>query len=47
VLGLAVDPEAGPWEMPILPEGHVLGEPRPLFRKLDESLIEEERARLG
>jgi len=47
VLGLAGDPEAGPWEMPILPEGHVLGEPRPLFRKLDESLIEEERARLG
>ena len=47
VLNLPGDPEAGPWEMPELPEGHLLGEPRPLFKKLDESLVEEERARLG
>ena len=47
VLGLSGDPEAGPWAIPELPEGHVLGEPCPLFKKLDESIIEEERARLG
>lgn len=47
VLGLSGDPEAGPWEFPELPEGHQLGEPRPLFKKLDDAVVEEERARLG
>ncbi len=47
MLGLTGDPQAGPWEMPVLEEGHALGEPKPLFKKLDASIIEEERGRLG
>jgi methionyl-tRNA synthetase len=37
----------GRWEPSALPPGQKLREPRPLFKKLDDSLIEEERARLG
>ncbi len=47
VLGLSGDPWAGPWAAPELAEGHVLGEVAPLFKKLDDSIVEEERARLG
>jgi methionyl-tRNA synthetase len=37
----------GKWEPSALPVGQALREPKPLFRKLEPSLIEEERARLG
>ncbi len=37
----------GAWESSELPPGQVLREPKPLFRKLDPDLIDEERARLG
>jgi len=37
----------GHWEPGDLPPGQALREPAPLFRKLDESVIEEERRRLG
>jgi len=36
----------GTWAPSALPAGQVLREPAPLFRKLDESVIEEEYARL-
>lgn len=35
------------WKPGYLEPGQVLGEIRPLFRKLDEAIVEEERARLG
>jgi methionyl-tRNA synthetase len=35
------------WEPSQLRAGQSLREPAPLFRKLDESIVEEERARLG
>ena len=38
---------SGRWEPSQLPAGQVLQPPAPLFRKLDESIIIEERARLG
>jgi len=38
---------SGRWEPSQLPPGRALRKPEPLFRKLDESIIEEERARLG
>lgn len=47
ILGLEGDPLAGPWAMPEIADGHTLGQPAPLFKKLDASIIEEERARLG
>jgi methionyl-tRNA synthetase len=37
----------GAWKPSELPPGQVLREPEPLFRKLDESVVEEERARIG
>ena len=37
----------GCWEPSDLPLGQRLREPAPLFKKLDESVIEEERSRLG
>ena len=37
----------GRWEPSQLPAGQALQQPAPLFRKLDESIVEEERARLG
>ena len=36
----------GSWEPSTLPAGQTLREPRPLFRKLDESVVEEERRRI-
>jgi methionyl-tRNA synthetase len=36
----------GPWAPSQLPPGQALREPAPLFRKLDDSVIEEETARL-
>ncbi|HMN11679.1 MAG TPA: methionine--tRNA ligase [Bellilinea sp.] len=35
------------WEPVILAPGHRFNKPEPLFKKLDSSIIEEERARLG
>jgi methionyl-tRNA synthetase len=37
----------GRWEPSQLPPGQPLREPRPLFKKLDESVVEEELARMG
>jgi methionyl-tRNA synthetase len=37
----------GKWEPSQLPPGQPLRQPHPLFKKLDESVIEEERTRLG
>jgi methionyl-tRNA synthetase len=37
----------GRWEPSQLQQGQVLQKPEPLFRKLDDSLVAEERARLG
>jgi methionyl-tRNA synthetase len=36
----------GTWAVSALPPGQALREPAPLFKKLDESVIEEEYARL-
>jgi methionyl-tRNA synthetase len=36
----------GTWAVSELPAGQALREPAPLFKKLDESVIEEEYARL-
>jgi methionyl-tRNA synthetase len=46
---LRYDPQKGRgrWEPSQLPAGQVLNQPAPLFKKLDESIVEEERARLG
>jgi methionyl-tRNA synthetase len=42
------DSEAtGAWKPSELPPGQMLRKPQPLFKKLDESVIEEERARMG
>ncbi len=38
---------SGRWEPSNLQPGQALVQPEPLFRKLDESVVEEERARLG
>jgi methionyl-tRNA synthetase len=37
----------GAWERREIPAGRRLPKPRPLFKKLDESIVEEELARLG
>jgi len=37
----------GKWEASQLPAGQVLRQPGPLFKKLDVSIVDEERARLG
>ena len=42
------DSEArGEWKPSELPPGQMLRQPKPLFKKLDESVIEEERGRIG
>ena len=38
---------SGKWEPSRLRPGQALKQPFPLFRKLDESIVEEERSRLG
>jgi len=38
---------AGRWEPSLLQPGQPLNQPAPLFKKLEESVVEEERARLG
>jgi len=47
VLRYRSDEVEGKWEASKLPEGQLLREPQPLFRKLEASIVEEERARLG
>jgi len=37
----------GEWKASDLPAGQVLRQPKPLFKKLDEDVVEEERARIG
>lgn len=37
----------GHWAFETLPAGRALGQPSPLFKKLDDSVIDEETARLG
>jgi methionyl-tRNA synthetase len=37
----------GEWKASRLPPDQVLRQPKPLFKKLDEDVVEEERARLG
>jgi len=46
-LGFATGPAAQGWKLVRPAAGQALGEPRPLFVKLDEKVIEEETARLG
>ncbi len=46
-LGFKSGPDAVGWSMTRPTAGQMLGEPRPLFVKLDEAVIEEETARLG
>ncbi len=38
---------AGIWKRTVIPSGRQLPQPSPLFRRLDESVVEEELARLG
>jgi methionyl-tRNA synthetase len=38
---------SGEWKASELPPGQALRQPHPLFEKLDESVVEEERTRLG
>ncbi len=40
-------PASGRWQPSQLPTGQALERPKPLFRKLDDSIVEQERARLG
>lgn len=47
VLRYRPGPAAGRWEPSSLKAGQALVQPAPLFRKLEESVVEEERARLG
>jgi hypothetical protein len=35
------------WQPQAVPEGQKLKEPKPLFVKLDESIVEEETKRIG
>ncbi len=48
-VGLLYQPDgaSGKWAPSQLQPGQALQKPEPLFRKLDENLVEEERARLG
>ncbi|MBU1660180.1 MAG: methionine--tRNA ligase [Chloroflexi bacterium] len=47
VLRYLPDKAAGRWESSQLPPGKAFQKPQPLFRKLDASIVEEERTRLG
>ncbi|HWQ83725.1 MAG TPA: methionine--tRNA ligase [Anaerolineales bacterium] len=47
VLRYRADTARGSWEPSQLPAGQKLVQPAPLFRKLEESVVAEERARLG
>ena len=47
VLRYQPDSAAGRWEPSRLSPGQIMVQPAPLFRKLDDSLVAEERSRLG
>lgn len=47
VLRYLPDAATGRWESSQLPPGQTLRQPKPLFRKLEPSIAEEERSRLG
>jgi methionyl-tRNA synthetase len=47
VLRYRTDGASGTWQSSQLEPGHVLRQPAPLFKKLEDSVAEEERARLG
>ena len=47
VLRYRADDARGSWESSKLPPGQKLEKPSPLFRKLDEGIVAEERSRLG
>jgi methionyl-tRNA synthetase len=47
VLRYHPEPASGAWTFNLLPGGRSLPKPEPLFKKLDEEIIEEELARLG
>ena len=47
VLRYSPENASGRWEPSQLETGQTLREPAPLFKKLDESIVEEERAKLG
>jgi methionyl-tRNA synthetase len=46
-LGFKGNVEEYGWKWQELPPGQKLEEPQPLFKKLDESIIEEETRRIG
>ncbi|MFN2283874.1 MAG: methionine--tRNA ligase, partial [Anaerolineae bacterium] len=47
VLRYDAAPACGTWAFETLPAGRALSKPSPLFKKLDDAVIEEELARLG
>lgn len=47
LLGLASEAAAGKWQREEVPAGTPLAKPAPLFKKLDESVIEQEVERMG
>ncbi|MBN1486426.1 MAG: methionine--tRNA ligase [Anaerolineae bacterium] len=47
VLRYASESAAGKWAFEQLPAGRPLQKPQPIFKKLDESIVEEELARMG
>ena len=47
ILNLADAPQEVRWSLPTLEAGHPLNAPVPLFKKLDHSIVEIERAKLG
>ncbi len=47
LLGLAGEAAAGKWQREEVPAGTPLSKPAPLFKKLDESVIEQEVERMG
>ena len=47
ILALPGEAASAKWEMFMLPVGHKINTPQPLFKKLDVSVVEEEKAKLG
>jgi methionyl-tRNA synthetase len=47
VLRLIPSSGSGKWQPSQLPGGQLLRQPAPLFKKLDDSIVEQERARMG
>jgi methionyl-tRNA synthetase len=47
VLRYLPETATGKWEPGQLPPGQKLQQPAPLFKKLDDEIVEQERSRLG